>query len=97
MSHAWAISKCLDLLAFEEFLPSAANQGSFLNKNRNKDLPESSIQMCHRSWRQSVNENAGDALEVGHAAQADSQPDAGLWKAGQGGVRGRNWMSLGPY
>lgn len=66
----------------KEFLPSAVNQGVlfcfFLSENRNKDLPEPSIQMCHRSRRERVDEDAGDALEVGHAAQADPQTDAGL-------------------
>lgn len=37
-----------------------------------------------------MHENAGDALEVGHAAQADAQPHAGLWKED-----GR-WWGLAP-
>lgn len=32
-----------------------------------------------------MNENARDALEIGDAAQADSQPHTGLWKAERDG------------
>ena len=41
--------------------------------------------MGHRSWRERMNENARDALEVGDTAQADSQPNASFWKAERGG------------
>lgn len=37
--------------------------------------------MCHRSGRERVDENAGDALEIGHAAQADPQTNASLCRA----------------
>lgn len=41
--------------------------------------------MRHRSRGQRVHEDARDALQVGDAAQADAQPDAGLWRR-NGGV-----------
>lgn len=51
--------------------------GSF--QSRKGDIPESPVQMRHRPRGERVHEDARDALEVGHAAQADAQTHAGLW------------------
>ena len=81
----------INLLPSQEFLPPMEIRAVVVIvvfKHRNEDIPEPSIQVCHRPRRERVNENAGDALEIGHTAQADAQTDASLWKAEQEGERG---------